>query len=280
MKFVLTLAITMMSVLCAASASACPKIGKLPDFNCDGRINIVVLGDSLVFGFGDTTNGNTGGYVLRAQTRLPQATIQNFGVQGLKTRELITSLDRAFKGTGEGVLAEALVGADLVVVDLGRNDRWLFGLPSATFRNLERARTIITNRVIAQKGVAPLVVLAVLMYPNRGSQGPWVKELNALIFASNEAPQKPADLRFDLVSKRLLSSDQIHPTSKGYKAIAEVFVKYVVQRYSKYAQQLRVDADKDGLYDIFESSRFGTDPTNPDTDGDGILDGDDVQLPG
>jgi hypothetical protein len=59
-----------------------------------------------------------------------------------------------------------------------------------------------------------------------------------------------------------------------------VFVKYLVLRYSKYVQQLRVDADKDGLYDIFESSRFGTDPTNPDTDGDGILDGNDVQLPG
>jgi lysophospholipase L1-like esterase len=218
--------------------------------------------------------------VLRAQARLPQATIQNFGVQGLKTRELITRLDRAFKGTGEATLLEALLSADLVVLDLGRNDRWLFGLPSATFRNLERARSIITNRVVSRGGVAPMVVLAVLMYPNRGSQGPWVKELNTFIFDSNEAPEKPADLRFDLVSKRLLSSDQIHPTPKGYKAIADVFVKYLVLRYSKYVQQLRVDADKDGLYDIFESSRFGTDPTNPDTDGDGILDGNDVQLPG
>jgi lysophospholipase L1-like esterase len=275
MKLVFSCLVLFLTLASVPASSACPQVGRLPDFNCDGEAHIVVIGDSLVYGYGDTTNDNHGGYVLRAQARLPEASVHNFGIQGLKTREMLTNAENAFKGTGDTALAEALVKADLVVLDVGRNDRWLFGLPSAAFRNLKRARSLINKRVTERTGNAPLVVVAVMMYPNRGAQGPWMKELDALILASDNS-ENPADLRFDLVSKRLLSSDQIHPTPKGYKALADVFVKYVLRRYPQHVKQLRVDADGDGLYDIFESSRFGTDPTKPDTDGDGILDGDEV----
>ena len=33
------------------------------------------------------------------------------------------------------------------------------------------------------------------------------------------------------------------------------------------------DTDNDGLSDILESSQYGTDPNDPDTDGDSLLDG-------
>ncbi len=273
MKFSLSLLFVLLSLSLSQTAFACPKVGRIADFNCDGLATVVVIGDSLVYGFGDSTNNNRGGYVLRAQARLPEATIHNFGILGLKTREMLTNLDRAFRGTGDASLADALVRADLVVLDVGRNDRWLFGLPSAALRNLKRAGSLIRTKVAALTGASPLVVTAVMMYPNRGSQGPWMKELDALILKSHST-ETPADLRFDLVSKRLLSADQIHPTPKGYKALADVFVKYILRRYPRHAKELRADADKDGLYDIFEPSRFGTDPTKPDTDGDGILDGD------
>lgn len=240
MKFALLLLFVFLSLSVSLTASACPKVGRLPDFNCDGLATVVVIGDSLVYGFGDTTNNNQGGYVLRAQTRLPEATIHNFGILGLRTREMLTNLDKAFRGTGNTSLAEALVRADLVVLDVGRNDRWLFGLPSATLRNLKRAGSLIRARVAALTGASPLVVTAVMMYPNRGSQGPWVKELNALILKSHST-ETPADLRFDLVSKRLLSADQIHPTSKGYKALADVFVKYILRRYPRHAKKLRAE---------------------------------------
>jgi lysophospholipase L1-like esterase len=279
MKFTFPSIVLFLTLATAPAASACPKVGRIPDFNCDSSANIVVIGDSLVYGYGDTTNGNRGGYVLRAQARLPEATVHNFGILGLKTREMLTNLEQAFKGTGDASLAEALVKADIVVLDVGRNDRWLFGLPSAALRNLKRARSLITTKVSALTGSSPLVVMAVMMYPNRGSQGPWMKELDELILKSN-TPTTPADLRFDLVSKRLLSSDQIHPTPKGYKAISDVFVKYILRSYPRHTKELRVDTDRDGLYDIFEESRFGTDPTNPDTDGDGILDGDETNIVG
>lgn len=42
-------------------------------------------------------------------------------------------------------------------------------------------------------------------------------------------------------------------------------------------ESLQIDTDKDGLVDSVESL-IGTDPDNPDTDGDGLLDGDEVNV--
>lgn len=269
-----TLLIMAMFMLFSQVADACPKVARLPDFNCDGAARIVVLGDSLVFGFGDVANGNKGGYVLRTQKRFKGATISNFGVQGQRTFELIGDIQQAFAGgsRGDAALAEALVNADAVILDVGRNDRWLFGTPSESLRNLKRAAAIIRKRVTEIAGQPPLVITAVMMYPNRGSQGPWMKELDELILKSS-TKSAPADLRFDLVSKRLLSEDQIHPTPQGYDAIASVLVKYLLKDYVKRAAALREDLDGDGLYDIFEATRYGTDPTKVDSDGDGTPDG-------
>ncbi len=264
----------LLPLILGSSALACPTVGRLADFNCDGKAVVVVIGDSLVFGVGDTKNNNQGGYVLRAQERLPLVDFVNQGVPGLRTLPMITRIRKAFDKGAESPLASKLLEADLVVLDVGRNDRWLFGLPEATLRNIKRARQMITSKVVEQGATAPLVVTSVLMYPNRGSQGPWVKELDELILQS-DSDEYPADLRFDQVSKRLLSPDNVHPTSKGYTAMAEVFIKYLLDDYKEHATRLRTDADNDGLYDLFERSKFGTDPTNPDTDGDGIKDGQD-----
>jgi lysophospholipase L1-like esterase len=253
-------------------AAACPQVAGLTDYNCDGKAVVVVLGDSLVSGVGDATNDNQGGYVLRTQARFPDATVVNQGVPGLRTLTLLKNLRRAFANALTSKLAQDLLEADLVLLDLGRNDRWNFEPPAATLRNLKRLRQIIQSSVPRNGGVAPLVVTAVLMSPNRGSQSPWVKELDALILKSH-AVEYPADLRFDLVSKRLLQPDNIHPTSKGYVAMAKVFIAYLLKEYAEYAAVLREDQDNDGLYDIFEASRFGTDPTLADTDGDGVKDG-------
>jgi lysophospholipase L1-like esterase len=216
-----------------STAVACPDVGGLPDVNCDGAATVVVVGDSLVSGIGDTKNDGKGGYVLRTQSAFPEATFYRRGTPGLKTVPLLQKLKKAFTTPLESEFAQELLKADLVVLDLGRNDRWLMGLPSATFRNLKKARAAIEESTITQNGKAPLVVLAVLMLPNRGSQGPWVKELNEIILSSHTKAH-PADLRFDEVSKRLLSPDSIHPTSKGYTAISRVFISYLKNEYPEY----------------------------------------------
>ncbi len=216
--------------LCLSTfAYACPQIAGIPDVNCDGELRIAVIGDSLVVGFGDTRNDNHGGYVTRAAAALPLVQFSNLGKLGAKTRPVYVDLARKLRPTSLNSTKAAVFGADIIVLDLGRNDRWSFGLPSETHRRLKRIARLITSRAISANLVPPVVVTAVMMLPNRGSQGPWVKELNALILESS-TNSYPCDLRFDLVSKRLLSIDQIHPTPKGYTALAAVFKKYLVRK--------------------------------------------------
>lgn len=255
-----------------AHAAGCPAIDGIPDFNCDGKVEITYLGDSLVYGFADTKNGNKGGYVLRIAKAFKNVQMHNWGVQGERTLNLVSQLIDAFDKGNNDSLKEDLLASDIVFIDVGRNDRWLFGEPSAAYRNIKRATTKIINEVKAVNGAAPLVVKAVLMLPNRGSQGPWVKVLNQLILNSNSA-NYPADLRFDLVSKRLLSSDQIHPTSAGYDALAKTLKTYLTKSIPKKMKAIRPDADNDDIFDLFETLKFNTDPTKADTDGDGKTDG-------
>ena len=222
------------AILLSGSAfAACGSGGGGLDINCDGTVRLAVLGDSFVVGTGDLRYGGRGGYVLRARRKLRNVTVDGFGTKGLDTRQLLTRIIDAFargprSSPQEASLKGALLESDIVVLDLGRNDRWFFGPPSEAYRNLKRIRSLIRTKVGEATGVAPVIVTAVLMLPNRGSQGPWVKDLNRLILKSHR-PEAPANLRFDLVSKRLLSSDQLHPTSIGYDELAKTFVDYILK---------------------------------------------------
>jgi lysophospholipase L1-like esterase len=259
-------------LLLTSNCYACPLTSNYPDYNCDQKIEISVLGDSLVSGYGDSVNDNKGGYVLRTANKFKNFEINNFGVPGIRTRELLSDVIDAYaRKQSQKSLYNALISSDVIVLDLGRNDRWLFGTTLETFRNLKRIRTLIQNKTAKISDVAPLIVTAVLMLPNRGSQGPWVRELNQLILESNTR-SAPADLRFDLVSKRLLGSDQIHPTSEGYESLFKTFSNYISNNLRKKIKTLRIDKDKDQVYDIFETKKFGTDPSLNDTDSDGKSD--------
>jgi lysophospholipase L1-like esterase len=249
-------------------------VSGLPDANCDGKIVVTVLGDSLVAGIGDVEHSNKGGYVLRAAEHFPDATFYNLGEGGATATDLIFDLERAFSGRGHRRLLNAVTTADLIVVDVGRNDQWRFKTPLATRRNLQRVHDIIQNNLKRLTGHNTLVVTARLMIPKRLRQAPWIGELNGLLRSSNRK-NAPTDLRFDTVPKRYLSEDRIHPTSQGYKKLASVFISYLTLAFPLHVRDIRPDRDHDGLYDEFESDRYGTLPTRADTDGDGTRDGDD-----
>lgn len=202
--------------------------GKPVDHNCDGQQKIAVLGDSFVFGVGDSKIKTLNGYIGRTQKLTPKIRIDGFGEQGQRTAQLLQKLRDTFSTNNESKLLTSLLEADAIFLDLGRNDRWLFGTPADALKNLQIIRNLLRTEIKQRTGVTPLVVLAVLMLPNRGAQGPWVKELNKLILKSN-SPDNPANLRFDLVSKRLIGADQIHPTSRGYVEISKVFKKYLTK---------------------------------------------------
>lgn len=272
MKAILRTSVVILLALCAPlSSSACPHVAGLPDFNCDGEIVISVVGDSLVYGTGDGENDGKGGYVLRAQEALPGVTFFNFGYPGITTSALTSKVDRAFGEGGGNRLAHVLVKSDLIVIDVGRNDEWSKSYLE-TAAALKKLRTQIEEDVSKVTELNPLVVTAVLMKTKTIKKGAWISQLNRFISSSNYKTA-PADLRFDAVPWQLCGEDRIHPTSQGYARLARIFVRYITQSYPEHVAALRPDRDGDGLYDIFERSRFGTDPHRADTDRDGLLDG-------
>ncbi len=238
-----------LATFAVSNCFACPPIGRLPDFNCNGRLDIVVLGDSLVSGVGD--KDVKGGYVSRAEAQITEAQFYNFGVPGETAVRLARKLVGIFRTKQKGALATDLIRADIVFIDTGRNDHWLKESPRTTFRHLKRARTLITSGVRASTGHKPLIIQAVLMHPKRRGQTPWVMKLDNLLVSSNSLTS-PANLRFDRVSTALLSSDNIHPTSAGYAQMSQVFVAYLLQYLPNYANKLRPDLNANGFYDEFE----------------------------
>ncbi len=259
--------------LFSRECSACPKIGRIPDINCDGAAKVLVVGDSVVYGVGDVRNGGRGGYVLRIAKKFPEASFENRGAPGEEARRILGVIRNAFSGVGDSSFATSLTQADIIILDIGRNDWWKFRPAIATWLNLKRARELIQARVKSVTGHKPLVVTAQMMGANRTGQGTWVAELNRYI-ASNNKSTAPTDLRFSTVSKKLLI-DRVHPSPRGYTAIAKILSVYLVRTLPKHVTVFRQDRDRDGLYDEYETEKYGTSPHNPDTDGDGILDGQD-----
>jgi lysophospholipase L1-like esterase len=225
--------VTLITFLAPAWAQNCPNLGQYLDLDCDGELTVAVLSDSLGAGVGDEEYGSSGptggGYITRAALLLPEVNFINLSVAGMSARKRLTQTSKALSPDGSGALRNGLLAADLVIIDLGRNDRWDFKPAKSTARNLQRLAQVINEQSVVLRAVSPQVVTTVLMIPNRGAQAPWVQELNVLIRKSN-SPTSPADLRFDRVDKRLLNEDQIHPTAEGYRAMAKVLVRYLRSR--------------------------------------------------
>jgi len=59
----------------ASCAFACPRIGELIDYNCDGEHRIAITGDSIAYGITGQHEGEddnySGGYVERLAERFP-----------------------------------------------------------------------------------------------------------------------------------------------------------------------------------------------------------------
>ena len=224
----------------ASAQTTCAVANGVLDVNCDGIVRVCAVGDSIVYGIGDKANNERGGYPLRAAKKLPNVDVINSGEPGLKVSSLLLRYSRDFKSSAGRQEYADLLTSDIIVLDLGRNDRWAFGPASSTYRDLKRLRSLIRSAAREEYSETPLVVIAVLMLPNRGAQGPWVKELNQMILDGNSLAN-PSDLRFDLISKRLLNEDQIHPTSRGYDDLAKTFIKYLTKTLPARVKKLYPD---------------------------------------
>lgn len=254
-------------LLLPPAAAACPQIEGLVDFNCDEKSKIVITGDSVVQGIGDSRNSNFGGYPKRLRKRLPQSRIVNNGISGLTARDL-------FERFRFSSFTRRSRNADLVLIDVGRNDCRDRLPANYTVQEIRRLVGYLRRRIGGRVQSPPYVVVATQI-PNRELRRSCIETLNRALLQkrSNKLPVK---FRLDRMNPSILSSDGLHPDDSGYSRIAKRTARFLKRRAVKLQLKRRKDRDGDGVYDYFERKRFSTDPTLADTDGDTLLDGEEI----
>lgn len=262
----------------SAPVLACPLVGGLVDFNCDQAHKIVFTGDSIVYGTGDA--GGKGGYVKRIAARYPQSEVVNLGFPGISSEALYRKLLRNFRRGSSNANVKKFANADLVIIDVGRNDYWEGLAPEATIRNLKRLVALIRQHLGKKYWGAPPVAVSNLLLTSRMVQRFFVRSVIDLMIAGNSSAL-PVLLRPDKLGTAILSGDGIHPSRRGYDRIANKIVnKYLVGPAQNASRLARPDSDGDGVYDFFEVHKYSTLPSEYDSDGDTYGDGDELFIYG
>jgi len=194
----------------------------LVDYNCDGKLKIAITGDSVVYGTGDSELGNRGGYPTRIRGLLPKGIkTVNLGFYSIRTVQLLGRFQ-------SGIYDKALKNADLVIIDLGRND-CLDGVPpNKTVRNLKRIVKYARTRESLNDQKPPFVLVGTqIPCPSRRV---CVGRINEAVIASGKKGGLPVFFRFDRYPESVISSDRIHPNSSGYQVIARKVSKFIKGR--------------------------------------------------
>ncbi|NLF26208.1 MAG: SGNH/GDSL hydrolase family protein [Deltaproteobacteria bacterium] len=258
--------------LTALTAQACPNKYDFIDMNCDGRIRIIFTGDSIAYGRGDFTHRDHGGYAARVQERFPHIHVTNLGLPGASSARLLLWFTSHLPNPSSDVLMRR---ADIIVIDIGRNDWWQNVSPGRVVRNIVRLVEVLRNYYKNKRGNLPLIVVSTLIPTTRSGQSAYVKEINHLLLRYR-SKTLPVRVRFDKMSTALLSYDRLHPTSAGYDYLGRIASRFLSGRAQTLCRRMRRDTDRDGIFNIFELDKYGTDPRVADTDGDGYSDGDEV----
>lgn len=258
----------------AGTASACPTIDGLVDFNCDGEIKIAATGDSIVRGTGDKEgNFDNAGWVYDLRSIFPDARITNVGVPGVTSQ----SLRRLFiKNLVPGnITYREMRDADYVIIEVGTNEYWEFAPISRTITGIRRLRdTLRSFYEDTLHDPLPMFVIATPPQSKRSFQNPFLLKLAEALLQEKQSLN--VKILFHKLGTSIISSDLLHPSKKGYDRMAQYVANVLRTKVTSQASALRPDLDADGIYDEFESSKFGSDPLLSDTDGDGISDGDEV----
>lgn len=263
-------------LLFVANGWACPTVGGLVDYNCDGLHRIAFTGDSIVKGVGDKASQEHPGYVGRIQDTYTGSIVENIGVPGISSRRLLRAYKKNLLKPEFGVTKRKTQDIDLFIVDVGRNDYWEGVNPVLTVRNIRRIVSFLRTYLGSEGRTAPLFAVSTLIPTARSYQQPFVERVNELLL-NYSGHGVPLELRFDLFDvEGNLNADGLHPNARGYSALTLIAAQYISGRAQARSRALRRDLDSDGLFDQFELLRFGTSPVFGDTDGDGVNDGDEI----
>ncbi len=241
------LLLMVMTIAPVVFAYACPDANGLVDINCDGKVEIITFGDSITYGERDSTGL---GYPGRINQIFPNAQVVNLGVSGESSQRGRSRASSAFS---------VGVDPDYIIVLEGVNDYFLDD------RSSSKTRSNLLSIVNRGEDSGAITLLAKLTAVKRSGQSSWVRSVNNAISSY-------AEIDFYMLGDQILSSDNLHPNDNGYQAMAEVAANVLLDVSEAHRP---LDRDGDGIYD-FAEPRFGSSPTNPDTDGDTISDGAEV----
>lgn len=258
----------------ASLASACPKIGSMVDYNCDQRAKIVFTGDSIVYGRGDLSRGNSGGFVSNLDQRYPDANIVNMGIPGITSVRLLRGFKKNLTKKETGTTKIKSRNTDVFVIMVGVNDWWDRRPPSVVVQNIRRLVKFLRSE-LSKTGEEPFVVVSTLIPTTRSYQKSYVDQINSILLKQRNK-NLPVYARGDRLDQRFIDQSGVHPSTSGHKVLARIMNKFLVDTVPKLIAPFRPDDDVDGIYDYFETKSFGTNPRLFDTDGDGFSDGEEI----
>lgn len=198
-------------------------------------LKIIVLGDSLIYGFGDPVGG---GWVERLRRQWmslnhPGHALYNLGIRGNGVAQVAQRLEHEFRQRGE--LRNRL--PDLIILSVGVNDSPRLGTPTGkSFLELNQFELQLTHLLDQAQKLCPVLFIGMVpvneqlmpfldcFYYNHADQYQY-KEATRLACEARQIPY--LDL-FDLWLKQgelwiesHLSNDGLHPNVQGYQALLQ-----------------------------------------------------------
>jgi len=182
-------------------------------------LNVIVLGDSLVAGYGLLKND---GFINQLQNKINSNNIKlnlvNGGVSGETSSGLMNRL--------EWVLEEKFDG---VIVSIGANDTLRGINPELTFQNINN----ILNYL--KKNKIPSMLIGMKAPNNLGKD--YVSEFNKIypnLAKIYKVSFYPFFLKDVVLVPSLNQNDMIHPNKKGVKKIVENIYPYFIDFYTTF----------------------------------------------
>ena len=182
-------------------------------------LNVIVLGDSLVAGYGLLKND---GFINQLQNKINSNNIKlnlvNGGVSGETSSGLMNRL--------EWVLEEKFDG---VIVSIGANDALRGINPKLTFQNINNILHYL------KKNQIPTMLIGMKAPNNLGKR--YVNEFNRIypnLAKIYKVSFYPFFLKDVVLVPSLNQNDMIHPNKKGVKKIVENIYPYFIDFYKTF----------------------------------------------
>lgn len=196
-------------LLVTATAQACPSINGIEDRNCDGKLKIVIIGDSVVYGWiGVSTPSEYHSYPDYVRD-VTGAEVVSFGIPGITAQGLSDAI------TGRTDFNEA----DYGIIDVGRNGVYAGDSVSATAYDIRRLSAKLKTLV----GPDAFITASFMLKSLR----PEVQEFNTALnrrLVNMRSDNFNVLVRYNQLPTSVLSGDNLHPSYEGNVVIGQKLI--------------------------------------------------------